>query len=334
MASWVGLDIGGANLKGAHSHGEARTIPFALWKEPEGLPSRLRELLGMLDPAENLAVTMTGELCDCFASKREGVEVILQAVRKVAGNRLVKVWTTCGQFVDIDQAWKNPLEVAAANWLALANYVAKLTEGEGGLLIDIGSTTTDIIPLWHGQARPGGLNDFERLKTGELVYTGVRRTSVCALLGFSVAAEWFATTQDVFLMLGFLAEEANDVSTADGRPATRQAAHGRLAHMLCADAETCREEETRTLAEQAMRVQVEYLAGAVERVARSLPVSPTTMILSGSGEFLARRVLQKVLLLSRPRIISLGERWGPALSGAACAYAVARLAEEEGFSGR
>ena len=94
----VGLDIGGANLKAADSHGSARTVPFALWKEPDRLPDMLRDLLASLPPADDLAVTITGELCDCFASKHEGVLAILAAVEEVFRGANVVVWTNQGRF--------------------------------------------------------------------------------------------------------------------------------------------------------------------------------------------------------------------------------------------
>ncbi len=42
----------------------------------------------------------------------------------------------------------------------------------------MGSTTTDIIPIVGGTPCPRGLTDGERLRTGELVYTGLTRTDV------------------------------------------------------------------------------------------------------------------------------------------------------------
>src|SRR5207237_7055179 len=78
----LGLDIGGANLKAAHTSGTARTRPFALWKNPGALSSVLAEFLSDWPDQELLAVTMTGELCDCFASRREGVHAILDALEQ------------------------------------------------------------------------------------------------------------------------------------------------------------------------------------------------------------------------------------------------------------
>ena len=41
-----------------------------------------------------LAVTMTGELCDCFESRRQGIGHIMSAVVACAGARPVRIWTT------------------------------------------------------------------------------------------------------------------------------------------------------------------------------------------------------------------------------------------------
>ena len=244
----IGLDIGGANLKAADTRGTARSVRFALWKKPERLPDMLRDLLALMPAADDLAVTMTGELCDCFAGKHEGVLAILAAVKSVSAGKNVMVWTNHGHFVDLEQARQQTLNVAAANWLALASCAAKIADGESGLLIDIGSTTTDIIPLSNGVPRPQGITDPERLRHWELVYCGVRRTPLCTLLGLSAAAELFATTLDVCLLLELVAENAGDRDTADGRPATRAAANARLAHMLCGDGATITAAETRVLA--------------------------------------------------------------------------------------
>src|SRR5215831_16033967 len=100
VASVLGLDIGGANLKAAHSNGACCLVPFPLWKDPAGLPKALETLLASLPPFDALAVTMTGELCDCFETKRQGVHAILDAVERAAGPLPVRVWRTDGRFSD------------------------------------------------------------------------------------------------------------------------------------------------------------------------------------------------------------------------------------------
>src|SRR6516225_6634290 len=127
----LGLDIGGANLKAAWYRTDdpaasiARNQPFALWKDPAGLPDILRACISSLPSAAILAVTMTGELCDCFESKRVGVLAILDAVQAVAGGKPVHVWCVDGRFRDLPGARATPLQAAAANWLALATFAGR-----------------------------------------------------------------------------------------------------------------------------------------------------------------------------------------------------------------
>jgi len=320
--SVLGLDIGGANLKAAHIDGSARLYPFELWKTPNDLPDALRDLIKSMPESDLLAVTMTGELCDCFENKRRGVRVILDAVKLAAGNIPIQVWTTIGFFKDLEKAKANFLETAGANWLALASYAGRFVPRGNALLIDVGSTTTDIVPLLDGRPVPRGRTDPKRLTYRELVYTGVQRTPVCALLGGEGAAEFFATTRDVYLLLGELPADSNDRNTADGRPATVEAAHARLARMVCADSETCSPETTRNLARKIYLRQRVLLQGAVVQVSATLPSSLQTVVISGSGEFLARKLVSDV------EVISLAEKLGLAISSAACAHAVAMLARE------
>lgn len=65
-------------------------------------------------------------------------------------------------------------DIASANWHATAALVAKLA-GEA-LFVDMGSTTTDLIPVSGGAVASHGYSDAERLLSGELVYTGFSRT--------------------------------------------------------------------------------------------------------------------------------------------------------------
>jgi probable H4MPT-linked C1 transfer pathway protein len=324
----LGLDVGGANLKAATPGGDARSVPFPLWKRPADLPDALRALADSFPAADQFAVTMTGELCDCFPAKRDGVLAILDAVAGAAGDRPVAVWCNDGRFVPAAEARRRPLAAAAANWLALATFAGRYAPAGPALLLDVGSTTADLVPLLDGRPVPRGHTDPERLLSRELVYTGVRRTPLCALAGGSVAAELFATTLDAYLVLGEVPDDPSDTDTADGRPGTRAAAHARLARMLGADLETSTEDERLALARRAAAVQTARLVDALERVAGRLPAPPRTAVLSGSGEFLAARVLA-ASSAAGCATVSLREKLGQGVSAAACAYAVAVLRAEE-----
>ncbi len=321
----LGLDVGGANLKAVHTDGTARTLPFALWKRSAELPTALVGLIHSMPRADRFAVTMTGELCDCYASKREGVAAILDAVAQAADGVPVRVWRTDGQFVDPIAAKEGHLLTASANWHALATWAGKLAPEGPAILVDIGSTTTDVIPLFNGKPVPKGKTDPERLRSAELVYFGVRRTPLMMYMRGDGAAERFATTLDLFLLLGWNEDDLNDCDTADGRPATRACAEARLARMLCADLETCTERERKEWMNILLLRVVTDLSYAVIAVARRLPAPPQTVIVAGSGEKLARKVVEFQSEFPVCKGVALSGLLGPERSAAACAHAVATL---------
>jgi hypothetical protein len=258
---------------------------------------------------------------------------VLNAVEWAAGPTPVMVWQTDGRFVSIEEARRNNLKAAAANWLALATFAGRYAPEGTAVLVDVGSTTTDLVGLVDGRPVPRGRTDFDRLLARELVYMGVSRTPLFALLptvtirGAQVrpAAEWFATTRDAYLLLKQLPEQPADTNTADGRPATRTAAHARIARVVCGDRDHVTLQEAVAIAEQARQRQIEVLREHWQAVTEHLPAPPRTVILAGSGEFLARQALADPAAV---RVLSLAEKLGPAVSESACAYAVAVLAAE------
>ena len=341
--SVVGLDIGGANLKAADGLGAAVTVPFALWKRPHDLASALNSLLAELPPAGQLAVTMTGELADCWPDRAAGVSAILDAVEQVAAGRTVHVWQTAGEFVEPPVAREFVMLTAAANWHALATWAGRLVPEGHGLLLDIGSTTTDIVLLRDGCPEPVGLTDFERLQSGELVYSGSRRTPVCAVarqvtvedLQIPLAAELFATTLDVCLLTGEVPENTADLETADGCPATREAALARLRRACCASEHELTDSQMEHLAQELAREQQNQWSQAISQVLApradwpdSAEPSVRQALVCGSGSQIAERLAREHPLLNRSPLLRLDRAAGPAVATAACAHAVAVLAHE------
>ena len=335
----IGLDIGGANLKAATASGRSISRAFEIWRTPELLGDALWALLADFLPADALAVTLTAELADCFSTKAEGVSQILDTVERVAGTVPVHVWSTQGEFLSPSAARNRPLDVAAANWHALATWAGQWLPEPASILIDIGSTTTDLIPLRNGLPAARGHTDVERLMAGELVYSGIRRTPLCALalaVPFRqqycpVAAEWFATTLDVYLMQGKIPEDPTDMNTANGRPATIDAAHDRLARMLCCDRTEFSREEAETVADFFANVQKRRLQAALTKVAAAQPVPFTAALISGSGAFLAKELISEAAWKQKCTVVDLAEKQDPGTAEAACAAAVAHLAAERLF---
>ncbi|MCZ6794235.1 MAG: H4MPT-linked C1 transfer pathway protein [Planctomycetota bacterium] len=330
----AGLDVGGANIKAARSDGRAVSLGFALWKSPDRLPGAIEAALSAVLPFERLAVTLTGELCDCYETRDEGVRHVLESVAAAAGRVspgvAVDVWRLDGRLVALSDALPPAEGVAAANWLALATWAASRVPGSSGFAIDVGSTTTDLVALGGGAAHPVGRTDTERLASGELVYSGVERTPLCALLRevrhrgrrCRIAAELFATTLDVYLVLGEIAEDPEHYETADGREATVPRARARLARTVCADPAEFTPEDARELARQAASEQMALLRGALSECTGRRQPPPEVAVVSGSGEFLARRLAEAAGI---SRIVAVSDLEGSGVSRSACAYALTQI---------
>jgi (4-(4-[2-(gamma-L-glutamylamino)ethyl]phenoxymethyl)furan-2-yl)methanamine synthase len=335
MMRLLAFDIGGANLKASDGVEFCTSRPFPLWRRPTELAAALKALAATAPPADRWVSTMTGELADCFVTKAEGVAAIVAALVDAADGRDVSIYLTDGRFVPPAVAIAQPLKAAAANWHALARFAGRYAPGDCGLLVDIGSTTTDIIPLVAGRPAAAGQTDPERLMSGELVYTGIERTPVCALAAelplagrnCPIAAEVFATAWDVYLTLEDAPEEPASLHTADGRPATRACALDRLARQVCADRTLFGPDDAQAAARAVAERQRLQIARAIQAVLRRQPRPPQTVILSGSGEFLARRVVESLGLAAT--VISLGTILGAEKSRVATAYALATLARSE-----
>jgi (4-(4-[2-(gamma-L-glutamylamino)ethyl]phenoxymethyl)furan-2-yl)methanamine synthase len=332
--TWLGLDIGGANLKAADGRGWARSVPFPLWREPDGLTAAVGELVRSAPATTHVAVTMTGELCDAYRTKTDGVRHIIASVKAAAAYHDVRIYLLDGQLVDAAEAEQKSELAAASNWHVLARFAGRFVRADVGIVIDMGSTTTDIVPLIDGQPRTRGLNDTDRLMAGELVYTGVRRTPICAVTPWlpwrdkrcPVAAEFFATTADAYVLMGDLPEQAQDMGTADGRTLTKEFCRERLARMICADSSMFDLKDAIAAAAAVQNFQLERLFAAYEQVVTTMGRAPSTIVLSGAGEFLGRRLVED--LAASTRIVSLSGELGGAGSecGPACALAV--LADE------
>ncbi len=329
----AGWDIGGVNIKAARLGPSGLQVlqrPFAIWQRRDELPTVLTEMAAQLGPARRIGITMTAELSDVFRTKREGVAFILDAVRTAFPEARLRVFGVDGRFHMLATAYKDPLLVAAANWLATAQIVAR--SFPTCLLVDVGSTTTDTIPIADGQVVARGRNDPERLVRGELLYTGALRTPICAIVRCvplwgrwcPVAAEHFATAQDVHLLLGNLTPEQCTSPTADGRPATPVFAAERLARVVCADAEMLAEDDIRTIARYVAEAQVCQIAETITQVISGSGVQGP-VVATGVGAFLAQAAAERLGLECRPLAATLGE----AASQAAPAAALALLLAEQ-----
>ena len=307
----IGWDIGGANIKVARAHAnrlrEVRSVPFAIQHTPQALMPTLQRLVRELGapPSEAHAVTMTAELSQYFRTKREGVCFVLDAVASAFPTAAVHVFTVTGNFVPPEFGRDHPLDVGAANWAATATLLARNCSNT--VLIDVGSTTTDIIPICQGIVAAQGRTDPDRLRSSELLYLGAVRTPLEAVVhnipleaGMAgIAAEAFALAGDAYVWLGELHPDSYCAPTPDGRPATREFVRERLARAVCADREMLADSAISAIASHVATAQLNRTAQALAQVLRRNP-SITRAVTAGVGSFIAERAALQCRLTVTP----------------------------------
>lgn len=331
---WLALDIGGANLKASDGEGFAKSVQFPLWKTPENLSQELRTLIAEAGDVDHLAATITGELADCFANKKEGIDLITKAFEEAASGRPTHVYLKDGSLVSPAIARGKERLAAASNWHALARFGGRFARKGPALLIDVGSTTCDIVPLLDGKPSHAAVDDTDRLIAGELVYSGIERSPVGCVSQSApyrgrdcpLAHELFATMLDVYILLGDLREDSADKATADRRAATKANCCARLGRSVCADGDYFHHEDAVEMAKAIASDQTEKLARAVRQVVDRQEAPPQTVILSGHGPFLARRAIAQIGL--HCNFVSLANELSPESSRSAAAHALAVLARE------
>ncbi len=333
--TWLGLDIGGANIKVASSEGQSQSVPFRFWVEHQRLQVALTEIVSGFagQGSVHVAATMTAELADCFESRKGGVEHIVDCLDEVCRGLDLSPPIYAGTdvvFRTVNEAKAEWLKTAASNWAMLAAYAGRYLPDSTGVVIDMGSTTTDIIPVAAGQVVSHGKTDLQRLQHGELVYVGVARTPVCSLVDslildgnqIPIAREFFATVGDAMLLCGHQDEDRGDTDTADGRPNTLEHAARRICKMICEDSDKIGLEQTTKFATQIVdRVATRFIEGIEMHSSK-----PTEILVTGSGVNFAKQTIEKAL--PKANVKTLGSFVDGSLNSVAPAFAVAVLASE------
>jgi probable H4MPT-linked C1 transfer pathway protein len=303
----VGWDVGGAHLKACLLEAgrvvDAAQWPCPLWKGlahlDEAIAAALARWPQAREAATRHAATMTGEMVDLFADREQGVARLAAALAEALGPSL-RLYAGTSRFVAPHEAPLHWRAIASANWQATGALLAR--RAGDALLLDIGSTTTDVMALRGGRVAAQAWDDARRLACGELVYQGVVRTPLCALAPrvpfegeqVNVMNEFFATTADVYRTTGELDPAHDQDATADGAGKGVPETSRRLARMIGRDARDRGQAAWLALALAWRTLQVADIESQVARVAADAGLPADAPVFgAGCGAFLVADIARR-----------------------------------------
>jgi probable H4MPT-linked C1 transfer pathway protein len=318
----IGLDIGGANTKAVLIlYKKHKTIKsdstieyFPFWeKTVNDIPEMLKDIVSnlidkneyKLDDIYKIAITITAELSDAFQTKREGIFKILNALEKVFDKNKLRFITYNSKFIDFKTARSKYLSIAAANWASTALFLGQFISN--CILIDAGSTTIDIIPVYESIPVPQGKDDITRLKNHELIYTGGLRATIPSIThhvpykskNIRISFEKFALVSDVHRILNNISEELYINDTADNRSKSLENCYARLSRIICMDIETISREDLDLMANFIYQKQLDIITREISAFMEDLTnrfeefnYNPKFVLTGLSADFLIRKPLQ------------------------------------------
>ncbi|MER0238868.1 hydantoinase/oxoprolinase family protein [Fulvimarina sp. MAC8] len=305
MARALGWDIGGAHLKAALAEDD-RVVKVwqkvtPIWKDFESLEAAVDLIEEEAGPVDRHAITMTGEVADVFPSRRQGVEKIA----RVMGERLsgdIRLYGGAAGFLSLGDARSNTFDIASANWHASASLAAKHIEE--ALFMDMGSTTTDLVPIADGIVHASkGHTDRDRLASGELVYQGYTRTALMAVARevpfvgrtIPVMNEFFATMADVQRVIGNLDEDDDLHDAADNGDKNLEGSRRRIARMIGMDTADARDGAWEWLAHAFAEAQVRAIHDAALKVlSREEITDDAPLVVAGAGRPVLKRLASRL----------------------------------------
>ena len=342
---YIGWDIGGAHLKviamdrQGHIH-FVKQQSTPIWQGLEHLSTAITDIRNALaDHTTIHAITITAELTDHFKDRQIGIKKILQCLNNQLAGETYQIYSHRHGLIPAAQAAQHITEIASANWHATASFVAQ--QKETGILIDIGSTTTDIIPFAQKRLNNIAYNDHHRLRQHELLYTGVIRTAVMAILNKihfngqwqNIIAEKFSTMSDIYHLTGELNPDHAPITTADGAGKSKRDSARRLARMIGLDInETDTIQPIIDIAEYITRVQFTHINTALTAVLSRLESQQTKQLIgAGWGSFIAQKLAAQnnMQYTDFTELLNIPKADATALRNCEAAISVAQIAKNQ-----
>ena len=292
----IGWDIGGAHIKAAKidfkkKKTETKQIYSPIWKNTNNLKKSIKLIKKKLGKCNYHAITMSAELSDIFLERSDGVKYIINLSSKILGDKKIFFYSK-KSFIRKEIALKNTSVLNSMNWHATANCISSFFPN--CILVDIGSTTTDIIPIKNQKIISKGSNDHQRLGSNELIYLGVLRSPIHAVeRKKNLIYENFANLSDVYRVLNKIPTKFNLLPTQDNKSKNKHDSARRIARIFGKDYKKVHFLKWKKIAFKIEKKQKEILKKNIIKIKNRNFSKEIPIVGAGAGEFLLKNIFKK-----------------------------------------
>ena len=292
----IGWDIGGAHIKAAKIDFNKKTsktkqIYSPIWKNLNYLKKSIKLIKKKLGKTNYHAITMTAELSDIFPDRKNGVNHVVNLSSKILGEKNIFFYSK-KSFLIKKLAIKKPFELNSMNWHATASFVSNFFPN--CILVDIGSTTSDIIPIKNKEIISKDVSDYQRLKSNELIYLGVLRTPIQAVeRKKNLINENFANLSDVYRVLNKIPNTLDLLPTLDNKTKNKHDSARRIARIFGKDYKKNHFLKWKKIAYQIEGEHLKILKSVIKKIEKKNFLKKVPIIGAGIGEFLVKKIYNK-----------------------------------------
>ena len=292
----IGWDIGGAHIKAAKIDFKKKTskteqIYSPIWENINNLKNSIKSIKKKLGKTNYHAITMTAELSDIFPNRKNGVKYIIKLSSKILGEKNIFFYSK-KNFLKKKSAIKKTFELSSMNWHATASFISNFFPN--CILVDIGSTTTDITPIKKNEIISKGTSDYQRLKSNELIYLGVLRTPIQAVeKKKNLINENFANLSDVYRVLNKIPNTVDLLPTLDNKTKNKHDSARRIARIFGKDYKKNHFLKWKKTAYQIEGKHLKILKNIIEKIEKKNFLKKVPVIGAGIGEFLVKKIYNK-----------------------------------------
>ena len=298
--SYLGIDIGGANLKiiGVNADKKVVYVNYSsckIWKNQHYLDKKLLELNKIKTQKKiKCGITMSAELCDCFKDRKVGAKQIFKSCENLVFDYFF--YSKSKNLFLKKGSYNN---IISMNRHSIGRFLKKKIKN--AIVIDFGSTTTDFIVIKNGEILNKNYEDFSRLNNNELLYTGFTRTPIFGISqqikiqgeSLSIIPEFFSDTADIYKVIGQLDTQIDIDKTADGLNRGYSNSLRRVSRSFGFDYNKNHKSLIKKICLELSTIQINKLFMNLLQIQKKFSVQNYPIILSGVGQEVVNHFFKK-----------------------------------------